>query len=424
MPLIQSSSKEALQKNIATEIEAGKDPKQASAIAYSIQKKNDGYDVFGITFVNKSNSYEIWKTYATSKEEAVKNFENKFMRMGYNKNDIITVKQLNTHDASERYVIVNKRGKIIRYANSLEEARHFISSYTKAGEYGNLIKELNSGRIVDMKNFKVTYDNREFIVKAKDKKDAAEKVMHKVIDEGELVSKYEKEVNGIPVTSAIIKHKKGFSFISGIIREDRDFNDLESAKAYAQRLGYITLNDSKIKDKRIPAKLKAELLAKTEEFIDTYNIRGFVKIDIVKNMITIEAEIGYNMLDKLMNDLTTVLNKYGHGATFDLDSNGKATAILRDAKLKMNDTLEILQKDNYKLILDGSWLEIVTTSGETIYSGNTTARTVREAYDMAKKQHIVDSNITSYKVNYRGRTFLVDAVSKEEAAKKILKNIK
>lgn len=39
--LIQSSSKEALNKNTATEIKAGKDPKQAAAIAYSIQKEND-----------------------------------------------------------------------------------------------------------------------------------------------------------------------------------------------------------------------------------------------------------------------------------------------------------------------------------------------------------------------------------------------
>lgn len=39
--LIQSASKEALQKNIKTEIESGKDPKQAAAIAYSVQRKND-----------------------------------------------------------------------------------------------------------------------------------------------------------------------------------------------------------------------------------------------------------------------------------------------------------------------------------------------------------------------------------------------
>ena len=41
MPLIQSASKKALQKNIETEIKAGKDPKQAAAIAYNIQREND-----------------------------------------------------------------------------------------------------------------------------------------------------------------------------------------------------------------------------------------------------------------------------------------------------------------------------------------------------------------------------------------------
>lgn len=41
MPLIQGKSDETRSKNIATEIKAGKDPKQAAAIAYSIQKEND-----------------------------------------------------------------------------------------------------------------------------------------------------------------------------------------------------------------------------------------------------------------------------------------------------------------------------------------------------------------------------------------------
>lgn len=39
MPLIKSSSKKALKKNIRTEIKAGKPPKQAAAIAYSIRRK-------------------------------------------------------------------------------------------------------------------------------------------------------------------------------------------------------------------------------------------------------------------------------------------------------------------------------------------------------------------------------------------------
>ncbi len=43
--LIQSGSKEALQQNIKTEIESGKDPKQAAAIAYSVQRANDANNV-------------------------------------------------------------------------------------------------------------------------------------------------------------------------------------------------------------------------------------------------------------------------------------------------------------------------------------------------------------------------------------------
>lgn len=39
--LVESSSKEAFNKNVATEIKAGKDPKQAVAIAYSVQRKTD-----------------------------------------------------------------------------------------------------------------------------------------------------------------------------------------------------------------------------------------------------------------------------------------------------------------------------------------------------------------------------------------------
>lgn len=39
MPLIEGKSDKARSENIAKEIEAGKDPKQAAAIAYSVQRK-------------------------------------------------------------------------------------------------------------------------------------------------------------------------------------------------------------------------------------------------------------------------------------------------------------------------------------------------------------------------------------------------
>ena len=42
MPLIHSSSDKARSANIATEINAGKKPNQAAAIAYDIQRRSDG----------------------------------------------------------------------------------------------------------------------------------------------------------------------------------------------------------------------------------------------------------------------------------------------------------------------------------------------------------------------------------------------
>jgi hypothetical protein len=39
MPLIKSTSKKAVGKNIATEIRAGRKPAQAAAIAYSVQRE-------------------------------------------------------------------------------------------------------------------------------------------------------------------------------------------------------------------------------------------------------------------------------------------------------------------------------------------------------------------------------------------------
>ena len=54
MPLEQSSSEKAFKKNIATEIKAGKDPKQAAAIAYETQKAIDEYVPMAISCVPES----------------------------------------------------------------------------------------------------------------------------------------------------------------------------------------------------------------------------------------------------------------------------------------------------------------------------------------------------------------------------------
>ena len=39
MPLLKSTSKEAFKENVKTEVKAGKPPKQAVAIAYSVQRQ-------------------------------------------------------------------------------------------------------------------------------------------------------------------------------------------------------------------------------------------------------------------------------------------------------------------------------------------------------------------------------------------------
>lgn len=40
MPLVQGYSKKARERNVRTEIASGRPPKQAVAIAYSVQRKN------------------------------------------------------------------------------------------------------------------------------------------------------------------------------------------------------------------------------------------------------------------------------------------------------------------------------------------------------------------------------------------------
>lgn len=171
MPLIQSASKGALQKNIATEIKAGKDPRQAAAIAYSVQRKNDSeeknykYIMYGTTGEKEVTNLTQAEAEALLKNNRMLGYDGKIVKIS---------------DANEHYILIDKRGKIIRHAKDLEEARYFKSRLIKLGESGVEIKEVNSGRIIDMKNFKVNYKDKSYNVKAKDKKDAARKVLRKL----------------------------------------------------------------------------------------------------------------------------------------------------------------------------------------------------------------------------------------------------
>lgn len=61
--LIESGSKKALSKNIATEIKAGKDPKQAAAIAYSVQRENDASTGYKFRITNNGSKWYYETTF-------------------------------------------------------------------------------------------------------------------------------------------------------------------------------------------------------------------------------------------------------------------------------------------------------------------------------------------------------------------------
>lgn len=74
--LIQSSSEEAFDKNIATEIKSGKDPKQAAAIAYSIKRKNDSKK-YEVSYVDGDVEH-IHIVRAKDLKDAINNFKDGF----------------------------------------------------------------------------------------------------------------------------------------------------------------------------------------------------------------------------------------------------------------------------------------------------------------------------------------------------------
>lgn len=57
-------------------------------------------------------------------------------------------------------------------------------------------------------------------------------------DSVETMSEWIKKINGVSVEAAILKHPKGYTFRSSIIREDRDFNSYDYAVEYAKALNY------------------------------------------------------------------------------------------------------------------------------------------------------------------------------------------
>lgn len=65
------------------------------------------------------------------------------------------------------------------------------------------------------------------------------------------------------------------------------------------------------------------------------------------------------------------------------------TFVRKKTDKAVKDTLYVYENDDYKVVLDGNWVEI-SKNGKTVYSGNTTARNGREAFEIAKRQRLID----------------------------------
>lgn len=135
--LIQSASKEAFNKNVATEIKAGKDPKQAVAIAYSVQRANDEFRGEIVDEKDGTLVYRGYKIYC-SDEDLTK------------QNCFLTV--LNEKD---------------HYTDSLEDMVDVIDEFCEKSSKMLRDKLIFSKRIGDDVDESVAEDLRKSIVRAK-----------------------------------------------------------------------------------------------------------------------------------------------------------------------------------------------------------------------------------------------------------------
>lgn len=161
MSLIQSASKEALQKNIKTEIEAGKDPKQAAAIAYSIQRELDSYNQEFKVDVSKADDRDI-SQFITNAQNVGFTTDDKGTEIILKKGNKQMLQQLKAkttttdikfYDSSIKDTdiaanIYNKSGNIL-------ETKHF-SSRKQLDDYVNTLNNL-----VDMTMGKALYKNKK-----------------------------------------------------------------------------------------------------------------------------------------------------------------------------------------------------------------------------------------------------------------------
>lgn len=221
MPLIQSASKEALQKNIATEIKAGKDPKQAAAIAYSVQREND----------------------AESKPEYI--------------GTIVEFAEGNTQDAFHKFTV----GRLFE-RNELRKLNESLLAFNELSKNQNGYNKVWFDHIIryNGKKYKVHWgrydagsesnatpiDNSDIqeILRAFESLVEADKpwLKNKIkpIDKAtaETLSEYMKVENAQPIFGRLVKHSDMYSFVSSEPADDKDFNTEQNAVNYIISKGY------------------------------------------------------------------------------------------------------------------------------------------------------------------------------------------
>lgn len=167
--LIESGSEEAFKKNIATEIRSGKDPKQAAAIAYSIQRENDSAEDKNYTYVMFGSTGKFETKNLTLKE--ADNLLKNNVKLGYEGEIIdqtngrkIASSKLNRYDSIEdiplkaRQEMENSSDKEATLLGILNELQQEVDKATNKQE----IKEKAEKILNDLK-IKFNLKNKNYI---------------------------------------------------------------------------------------------------------------------------------------------------------------------------------------------------------------------------------------------------------------------
>lgn len=286
--LVQSESEKAFKKNIITEI---KDELYSLQELREMRVDNyrgiDIYKIYGQYSTNPNTSNRRFNTLEQVKEYIDNGFKDSIkddqffsnvresklrqskdfkLKELFEELDKIRKMPISIKKENDIYDIkleIEKRVKQLKNVpNDIQDEETPYEEVTK-----NLEKNINDAYLIQSKYNNENYlqednhfgMNKKFAQKFNSYEEAAKKANilysdwnkhvniikdSKKFRDEQTISRWTKKLsNGIPIDSAIIKYNdKTYTFVSGIIKEDKDFSSLDEAEIYAKKLGY------KIKD--------------------------------------------------------------------------------------------------------------------------------------------------------------------------------